>query len=80
MFELFQVTFITSYATSSVTSDEVDSGYYPPQMTSYEVDSGYHPPQMERCDWSDSFVYVTMKVHISVAIIEGQGALLRQRK
>ena len=34
------------YANSSVTSDEVDSGYY--------------PPQMERRDWSDSFVYVTI--------------------
>ena len=48
------------YENSSVTSDEVDSGYYPPQMTSDEVDSGYYLPQMERRDWSDSFIYVTI--------------------
>ena len=61
-----------SYANTSVTSTEVDSGYYPTQMTSSEVDSGYYPTQMtssevdsgnyptqmQRRDWSNSFVYV----------------------
>ena len=28
-------------------------------MTSDELDSAFYPPQMERRDWSDSFVYVT---------------------
>ena len=36
--------------------------YYPTQMTSDEVNSGYYPSQMERCDWSDSFVYVTKQI------------------
>ena len=31
-------------------------------MTSAEVDSGFYPPQIERRDWSDSFVYVTIKI------------------
>ena len=34
-------------------------GQYPPAN---EVDIGYYPPQMERRDWSDSFVYVTIKI------------------
>ena len=32
-------------------------------MTSDKVDSGFYPPQMERRDRSESFVYVTMLIH-----------------
>ena len=35
-------------------------------MTSDEVDSGFYPPQMERRDWSESFVYVTMFIIVYV--------------
>ena len=37
--------------------------------TSNEVDSGYYPPQMERNDWSDSFVYVTIQIWANYFLI-----------
>ena len=39
---------------SNVTSDVI--------FTSREVNIGYYSPRMERCDWSDSFVYVNVTI------------------
>ena len=60
LFELFQFTFICKCEC------DVIVGYW---ILSHrgilsEMDSGYYPTQMQRRDWSDSFLYVTIIIHV----------------